>query len=601
MIRLLGHLGIPDPAEVLERYPHELSGGMRQRVLIAMAFSCEPTLVIADEPTTALDVTTQAQILRLLETLQAERRVATLFVTHDLGVVAHLAHRVAVMYAGCLVESAPTGELFRAPAHPYTQGLLAQVLRADVRAEASAALDGLMPVLTGPPAACPFRERCPQRMAVCDETMPAAPRGQRRPRGRLPPPRRAGDGYAGRRPAARDPGSPDPLPPGRLAQADALAARCRRREPLRSRARRRSASSASRAPGRPRSAAPILRLVEPTGGEVHLGGQEITRLSQAALRPVRRRMQIVFQNPYASLNPRRRVGAIVGQPLAVHRVPGDHVRMVGDLLERVGLPPGAARRYPHEFSGGQRQRIAIARALALRPDLVVADEITSGLDVTVKLRVLALLRELQVEFHVAYLFISHDLGVVRQVADRVAVMYLGQIVEEAPTEALFQRPLHPYTQVLQASVPPPDPTAPWRPPVLSGDPPSPLSIPPGCRFHPRCPIAEARCRVEPPGAARARAGPPRRVSPGDVTEDDARRRAAELWQEGCRLQMAGKLDGRSPPTRAPSRSTRPPRRTRTSGGRTASRGSSTRRWPSAGGRSRSIPSSATPTTTSAST
>jgi oligopeptide/dipeptide ABC transporter ATP-binding protein len=173
MIRLLSHLGIPDPAAMLERYPHELSGGMRQRVLIAMAFSCEPTLVIADEPTTALDVTTQAQILRLLETLQAERHVATLFVTHDLGVVAHVAHRVAVMYAGCLVESASTAELFRAPAHPYTQGLLAQVMRADVRATASEAVDGLMPVLAGPPAACPFRERCPQRMARCDETMPA--------------------------------------------------------------------------------------------------------------------------------------------------------------------------------------------------------------------------------------------------------------------------------------------------------------------------------------------------------------------------------------------------------------------------------------------
>jgi oligopeptide/dipeptide ABC transporter ATP-binding protein len=209
-------------------------------------------------------------------------------------------------------------------------------------------------------------------------------------------------------------------------------------------------------------------------------------------------MQIVFQNPYASLNPRRPVGAIVGQPLAVHRVPGDHARMVGDLLRRVGLPPDAARRYPHEFSGGQRQRIAIARALALRPDLVVADEITSGLDATVKLRVLALLRELQAEFRVAYLFISHDLAVVRQVADRVAVMYLGQIVEEAPTDALFERPLHPYTRVLQASVPPPDPAATWRPPVLLGDPPSPLAVPPGCRFHPRCPIAEARCRMEPP-------------------------------------------------------------------------------------------------------
>jgi oligopeptide/dipeptide ABC transporter ATP-binding protein len=254
----------------------------------------------------------------------------------------------------------------------------------------------------------------------------------------------------------------------------------------------------------------ILRLVEPTGGQIHLGGQEITDLTQAALRPLRRRMQIVFQNPYSSLNPRRPVGAIVGQPLVVHRVPGDHARMVGDLLERVGLPPDAARRYPHEFSGGQRQRIAIARALALRPDLVVADEITSGLDVTVKLRVLALLRELQAEFRVAYLFISHDLAVVRQVADRVAVMYLGQIVEEAPTNTLYERPLHPYTRVLQASVPPPDPTASWRPPVLSGDPPSPLSIPPGCRFHPRCPIAEVRCRVEAP--ALRTLGPGHRVA-----------------------------------------------------------------------------------------
>jgi oligopeptide/dipeptide ABC transporter ATP-binding protein len=242
----------------------------------------------------------------------------------------------------------------------------------------------------------------------------------------------------------------------------------------------------------------VLRLVEPTAGQVFLGGQEITGLSQAALRPLRRRMQIVFQNPYSSLNPRRRVGAIVGQPLAVHRVPGDHARMVAELLDRVGLPEDAARRYPHEFSGGQRQRIAIARALALRPDLVVADEITSGLDVTVKLRVLALLRQLQGEFRVAYLFISHDLAVVRQVADRVAVMYLGAIVEEAPTETLFERPRHPYTHVLRASVPPPDPAVAWRPPVLPGEPPSPLAIPSGCRFHPRCPIAEARCRTDSP-------------------------------------------------------------------------------------------------------
>ena len=260
----------------------------------------------------------------------------------------------------------------------------------------------------------------------------------------------------------------------------------------------------------------ILRLVEPTGGEIHLGGQEITRLSQAALRPLRRRMQIVFQNPYASLNPRRPVGAIVGQPLAVHQVPGDHAVMVADLLQRVGLPPDAARRYPHEFSGGQRQRIAIARALALHPDLVVADEITSGLDVTVKLRVLALLRELQAEFHVAYLFISHDLAVVRQVADRVAVMYLGQIVEEAPTDALFERPLHPYTRVLQASVPPPDPAVTWRPPVLSGDPPSPLVDPAWVPVPPPLPDRGAPLPGGASDAARSRSRSPCRLPPGVV-------------------------------------------------------------------------------------
>ena len=242
----------------------------------------------------------------------------------------------------------------------------------------------------------------------------------------------------------------------------------------------------------------VLRLCEPTAGRILLDGQDVTDLGQAALRPLRRRMQIVFQNPYASLNPRKTVRQLIAQPLLVHRIPGDHGSAVAMLLERVGLAPDAAARYPHEFSGGQRQRIAIARALALRPDLVVADEITSGLDVTVKLRVLALLRELQAEFQVAYLFISHDLAVVRQVADRVAVMYLGRIVEEAPTQALFARPLHPYTQILHASLPAPDPTVPWRPPTLTGEPPSPIDIPAGCRFHARCPFAEARCRAETP-------------------------------------------------------------------------------------------------------
>jgi len=242
----------------------------------------------------------------------------------------------------------------------------------------------------------------------------------------------------------------------------------------------------------------VLRLLDPTSGVIRLHGEDITRLSQRALRPWRGRMQIVFQNPYASLNPRRTIGAIIGQPLRLHRPSEDAQPAVAALLERVGLFPDAARRYPHEFSGGQRQRIAIARALASRPDLVVADEITSGLDVTVKLRVLALLRDLQAELGLAYLFISHDLAVVRQIADRVAVMYLGIVVEEAPADALFRRPRHPYTHLLRASVPPPDPAVAWRPPALTGEAPSAMAIPVGCRFHPRCPLAESRCRTEAP-------------------------------------------------------------------------------------------------------
>ena len=256
----------------------------------------------------------------------------------------------------------------------------------------------------------------------------------------------------------------------------------------------------------------VLGLEAPTSGVIKFEGRDLASLDAAGRRNYRKSVQAVFQDPYASLNPRMRISDIIAEPLVTNETVAKDAlrRRVLEVLDLVGLPARAADLFPHEFSGGQRQRIAIARALSLRPDLIVADEITSGLDVTVKLRVLALLRELQVDFHLAYLFISHDLGVVRQVADRVAVMYLGQIVEEAPTDRLFERPLHPYTQVLQASVPPPDPSATWRPPALAGDPPSPLSIPPGCRFHPRCPIAEARCRVEPP-ALRA-LGPAHRVA-----------------------------------------------------------------------------------------
>ncbi len=242
----------------------------------------------------------------------------------------------------------------------------------------------------------------------------------------------------------------------------------------------------------------ILRLVEPTAGHIVFDGRDISSLSQAEIRPLRRRMQIVFQHPYASLNPRKRVGRILAQPLRIHGGAGDPRPQVGKILERVGLPASAAEHYPHELSGGQRQRIALARALVLRPDLIVLDEITSGLDVTVKLRVLALLKELQDEFRLSYLFISPDLSAVRSISDRVAVMYLGRIVEEAPTEGLFEHPLHPYTQMLRACIPDMGARGSWSPLLPVGDPPSPVSIPSGCRFHPRCPVAQARCRESEP-------------------------------------------------------------------------------------------------------
>jgi peptide/nickel transport system ATP-binding protein len=417
-IELLRRVEIPEPRRRVDAYPHELSGGMRQRAMIAMALSCEPRVLIADEPTTALDVTVQAQILDLIRALRAETGAGVLLITHDFGVVAELADRVAVMDAGRIVEQGPVEDVFERPRSEHTRRLLAAVPRID-----------------GPP---PARPTPAERLARATERAVAS-----------------GDGAP---------------PAGPLLELDGVEvhfpARKRREQPVRAvdgvtlaiEPGETVGLVGESGSGKSTLARAAVRLLDPTGGSVAFAGRDITRARRRELDALRPELQIVFQDPYGSLNPRKRVREIVGLPLRLRGVGRvEAARRVDGLLERVGLAPEHAERWPHEFSGGQRQRIGIARALALEPRLVVLDEPVSALDVTVQAQILALLDELQVELGLAYLFISHDLGVIRQVADRVAVMRAGKLVELAPAAEIYARPGHPYTAELLAAVPLPDP------------------------------------------------------------------------------------------------------------------------------------------------
>jgi len=401
-VDMLGRVGIPHPAARQRDYPHQFSGGMRQRVMIAMGLTTTPQVLIADEPTTALDVTIQAQILELLAKLQAERQMAILFITHDLGIVWKMAQRVAVMYAGKIVEVASSEEFFRAPQHPYSQKLFA-ALPERLPGRVSQGEQPDSPIVA---EARDLKVWFPIRKGVFKRTV----------------------GYV------------------RAVDGVSLAVRAGRTLAL-------VGESGS---GKTTAGKAMLRLIEPTGGTTSFGGVDLSSLSRGALREYRRRMQIVFQDPYASLNPRMRVADILAEgmkSLGVGASDAERATRMAELLDQVGLPREALARYPHEFSGGQRQRIAIARALAVEPRLIVCDEPTSALDVSVQAQILNLLKSLQERLGIAYLFITHNIAVVDYLAHEVAVMYQGRIVEHGAARDVLRNPQHEYTRTLLAAVP----------------------------------------------------------------------------------------------------------------------------------------------------
>ncbi|SAL63281.1 oligopeptide/dipeptide ABC transporter ATPase [Caballeronia terrestris] len=451
-LHLLDLVRIPESKRVFARYPHQLSGGMRQRVMIAMALSCKPALLIADEPTTALDVTIQAQILQLIRALQDEMNMGVIFITHDMGVVAEVADRVLVMYRGEKVEEGASDTLFAAPKHPYTKALLAAVPKLG-------AMHG-----TDRPAKFPIVEVEAADVAPDDASAlrpSAAVEAQPQP---------AVDAASTPILRVRDLVTRFPVKSGIFGRVTG-AVHAVERVSFDLRPGETLALVGESGCGKSTTGRSLLKLVESQSGSIEFNGRDISKLSGPALQALRRNIQFIFQDPFASLNPRLTVGFSIMEPLLVHNVAKgkEAEARVEWLLEKVGLPAEAAQRYPHEFSGGQRQRIAIARALALNPKVVIADESVSALDVSVQAQIVNLMLDLQRELGVAYLFISHDMAVVERVSHRVAVMYLGQIVEIGPRRAVFEAPRHPYTRKLMSAVPIADPARRHAKRILAAD------------------------------------------------------------------------------------------------------------------------------------
>jgi len=546
-VEMLDRVEIPQSATRAGDYPHAFSGGMRQRVMIAMALSCSPKLLIADEPTTALDVTTQAQIIELLQTLQREEDMAMIFVTHDLGVIADVADDVVVMYAGQIVEQRVAADLFAHPRHPYTEALLHSIPQLTPRGQPLHAIPGMVPRPDQFPTGCRFAPRCSYAQDGCttasvpmrgpsQETSVTA--GQVEDGRTLVTLARCvrQDELALSSPPTDVERAPLPNSQGRTeastsVQPLVLEVKDLVKEfPLRSGLLRRTTGTVravdhvsleiragttvglvgESGSGKSTLARVVLRLIDPTAGTVVVDGKDITLLRGPALRRRRESMQMVFQDPYSSLDPKQSIADIVGEPLAIHtsmsRV--EREQRVVQLLAQVGLGSHVLSRQPHEFSGGQRQRIAIARALALEPRLLVCDEPVSALDVSTQSQVINLLSELQRELGVAYLFIAHDLSVVRHISNRIAVMYLGQVVEEGDAGEVYERPTHPYTAALLSSIPVPDPARQHERKriLLRGEVGEPMGGEEGCRFRARCPFAMEICAAVEPEPYRTPAG-----------------------------------------------------------------------------------------------